>query len=45
MDEVKNQLAKLQVELGTRLTNASAQTGQPQKSAATKDGPKKHHIK
>jgi hypothetical protein len=45
LDEVKQQLAKLQAELGSKLTNTSVHEGQPQRNTATKEGTKKHHIK
>ena len=45
MDEVKNQLAKLQMELNSGLTKAGEQQEQLKKNMALKDRPNKHHIK
>ena len=45
LDEVKSQLAKLQMELNSGLTKAGEQQEQSKKNMALKDVSKKHHIK
>jgi hypothetical protein len=45
LDEVKSQLAKLQTELSSGLSNAGGGGEQPKKAAVAKDATKKHHIK